>query len=183
MADIIKYSFDSIDEIATRLKRGEVGIFPCDTIYGICASTNEKNAERIYAIKNRPQSKRFIILIDKEDLATSPFIVPEELLSLWPNPLTMIVNTKTGDTQALRVPSDPFLQKLLPLSGPIFSTSVNLSGSPSLLSFSSIFPVFENRVDFIVEKDDEESGMSSTLVDVTKKPYRVIRQGAFKFNL
>lgn len=183
MADIIKYSFDCIDEIATRLKKGEVGIFPCDTIYGICASVNKANEERIYSIKNRPQAKRFIILIDKEDIASSPFIVPEELMSMWPNPLTMIVNTKTGDTQALRVPSDPFLKKLLPLSGPIFSTSVNLSGSPSLLSFSSILPVFENRVDFIVEKEDEESGMSSTLVDVTKKPYRVIRQGTFKFDL
>lgn len=167
--------------MATRLNRGEVGIFPCDTIYGLCAKVSEENRERIYAIKNRPESKRLLVLMDSSSLSSSRLIVPEDIASLWPAPLTVILPTEDGDTLAVRVPDDPFLSSLLPLTGPIFSTSVNLSGSPALQSFSEIFDVFSERVDFIVRKDFLGKGMSSTLLDATKKPYRVLRQGSYVY--
>lgn len=180
-AAIIEYSLDNVPKIAERIKRGEVGIFPCDTIYGICASVSEANAERIYSIKERPQSKSFIELMTKADVIKRGLEIESDILDRWPAPFTAIARNPEGGTTAVRVPSDPFLQGLLALSGPIYSTSVNISGERSLLSFEEIFPVFASRVDFIVKHESLVPGKSSTLIDITSKPYRILRQGEYCF--
>ena len=71
MADILPYSMASAEEVGERLRRGEVGIFPCDTIYGLCGRADERIAERLYEIKRRPASKSFITLMDKSQLIDS----------------------------------------------------------------------------------------------------------------
>ena len=180
MAEIIDWNDVVIDDISARLQRNEVGIFPCDTIYGICAKVSEETRERIYEIKERPESKRLLVLMDKDSLEREGLLVPEEIASLWPAPLTVILPTAQGDTLAVRVPDDPFLSALLPLTGPIFSTSVNLSGSPALTSIVDIIPAFKDKVDFIIEKKDIKGGVGSTLLDATKRPCRILRQGAYK---
>lgn len=181
-AEIIDYKTENIPLIAERLKRGEVGIFPCDTIYGICACVCEESAERIYEIKHRPQSKSFIELMTKSDIDRRGLMVDEELLSRWPAPFTAIVKNSEGSTTAVRVPSDEFLQGLLKLTGPIYSTSVNYSGEMSLLTFDDILPVFEDSVDFIVRHPSLVPGQSSTLINAIEKPYKVIRQGKYQFD-
>lgn len=178
MAKIIE--LENIEEIASRLKRGEVGILPSDTIYGISAIVSDEAMEKIYEIKERPQSKRLIVLSDKSSLSSLNLIIPSEILDLWPSPLTVILPTKDGDTLGVRVPKDGFLSSLLPLTGPIFSTSVNISGQPALESFEEILPLFSDRVDFIVKKEKVTHSKSSTLLDGTKKPCRVLRQGEYK---
>lgn len=181
MADILNYSENIAKEVGERLKRGEVGIFPCDTIYGICSTATDENADRIYQIKERPQNKSFIQLMTKECLMESKLLVPEDLLSRWPAPFTAILSHENGSTVAVRVPSDDFLLSILSISGPIFSTSVNISGNPSLQDPDQIIEIFSDRVDFIVVNRALVSGQSSTLIDATKKPYQVIRQGAYHF--
>lgn len=181
-AKIIDYKAENIPYIAELLIKGEVGIFPCDTIYGICACVNDANADRIYEIKQRPQAKSFIELMVKEDIVNRGLKVDEELIKRWPAPFTAIVFNSEGTTTAVRVPSDEFLQKLLKMTGPIYSTSVNYSGQMSLLTFDDILPVFEESVDFIVRAPKLAPGQSSTLINATEKPYKVIRQGAYIFN-
>ena len=171
---------DDIEETVERLKRGEVGIIPSDTIYGISSIVSEENMDRIYEIKERPQSKRLIVLSNKESLSDLGVIVKEDILSLWPSPLTVILPTKNGDTLAVRVPDDKYLSSLLSETGPLFSTSVNISGKPSLETFEDIYPVFSEKVDFIVRKENIVKGESSTLLDATKRPCRIIRQGKYK---
>ena len=56
MAAIVEV--ENIEETVKRLKNGEVGIIPSDTIYGISSMVNEEAMERIYEIKERPQSKK-----------------------------------------------------------------------------------------------------------------------------
>lgn len=177
--DIIGYSLETAAEVGRRLSEGQVGIVPCDTIYGLCGRADEERAERIYQIKRRPHSKSFITLMTLSQVGEAGLAVPEDILSRWPAPLTAIVAGSDGTTHAVRVPSDPFLQKLLAVSGPIFSTSVNFSGEKSLLTFEDILPVFQDQVDFIVEAKGMGGGMASTLVDATCAPFKVLRQGAY----
>ncbi len=179
MAAIIDYNPYHAYEVGERLKGGEVGIFPCDTIYGLCGRVSEETASRLYEIKRRPASKSFITLMSLEDLLSSSLTVPEDLLSRWPAPLTAILLDSDGSTKAVRVPSDPFVQSVIAVSGPIYSTSVNFSGEKSLLTFSDILPVFSSSVDFIVNDPETKGGMASTLIDATVKPYKIIRQGSY----
>lgn len=167
-------------EVASLLLDGKVGILPCDTIYGLSAIANEATADEIFQIKRRPQSKSLITLMSLEAAAASELDIPDDILSTWPAPLTAIVNGKDGATHAVRVPADSFIQRVLAISGPIWSTSVNFSGERSLVTFDDIYPVFNNIVSFIVrKKESKDSALPSTLIDCTVHPYRIIRQGAF----
>lgn len=180
----MRYEFSKaggdIEKAAELLNQDEVGIVPCDTIYGLTARVRAENAEKLYEIKRRPQSKSFIHLMSLDDLKRSSLIVPKELYDVWPAPLTCILASEDGlSTVAVRIPADDYIQALIALTGPLFSTSVNFSGSPSLIGYEEIKKAFSSLVSFMVRADREGAGMPSTLLDVTKKPWRVIRQGAF----
>ena len=168
----------NIDLISDLLSSDKVGAIPCDTIYGISARVGSVNEERIYEIKRRPQNKSLITLMSMEDLRASSLDVPEILFSIFPAPLTAILRGRDGLTHAVRVPADPFMLRLLEKSGPIYSTSVNISGERSLLSFEDVLSVFDGTLDFIV-KGEGGKGSASTIVDMSQKPYRVVRMGAF----
>ena len=114
-----------------------------------------------------------------DQVVENGFSVPDDILSRWPAALTAIVFGPDGKTHAIRVPADSFVQDVLAISGPIFSTSVNFSGEKSLLTFDDILPVFSDSVDFIVNAPLIKGGMASTLVDATSSPYKVLRQGSY----
>lgn len=178
-ASIIEYSLENAKDVGNRLKNKEVGIFPTDTIYGMSAIVGKAGEERIFKAKERPENKHLIVLMTASQLLESNLVVPMDLLSKWPAPFTAILKTKKGDsTVAVRIPDDAFLLSLLSISGPIYSTSANISGSPALNDFESIYKTFSDKVDFIV-KGEPKVGVSSTLIDATKEPYAVLRQGSF----
>lgn len=181
-SDIIEYSIAVIPEIGERLKKGEVGIFPSDTIYSLSGIVTDSVRYRIFSIKDRAPSKSLIVLMNKAQLKESGYLVPDDLFLRWPAPFTAIVDRSDGTTVAVRVPSDLFLQDLLPLSGPIYSTSVNISGESELRTFDDIKSVFDGKVDFIVNDPTFSPTGSSTLIDATKKPYQIIRQGIYVFS-
>ena len=181
-AMIIEYGSDSALLCGKLLKEGMVGIIPCDTIYGLCAMKCEESKERLFEIKNRMHTKSFITLLTEKQLLETDLVFDSDLLSLWPNPLTAVLASRSGGTDAVRIPSDPFLQAVLPVSGPIYSTSVHISGLPNMNYFDEILPVFGDKVDFIVRSSFEKPGIPSTLIDATKKPYQVIRQGSFRLD-
>jgi len=171
------------EKVAALLEKGLVGAIPCDTVYGFSAKAIAETAERIFALKKRPKNKSLIMLTTKEDLRKSNLVVPEKLYSVWPAPLTAILMGGDGVTHAVRVPSDKFLSELLPLSGPIWSTSVNVSGEAPLNTYSEIMGKFSGEVDFIIKKDGNAKALPSTIVDFSSKSYKVLRQGSYLIDL
>lgn len=170
----------SVEDIARMLNEGAVGVIPADTVYGISARADEKSAERIYEIKQRPKSKSFIMLTSISLLRKSDLHVPQELYSVWPCPLTAILAGEDGQTHAVRVPDDEFIQALIEKTGPLWSTSCNVSSQPGLMTYDEIVAVFPSSFDFIVRKRDEDvHALPSTMIDCTQRPFRLIRSGAF----
>lgn len=172
---------DAAEKTAELIVKGGLGVLPCDTIYGFSALADRAGAEKIYAVKKRPQNKNLIMLMTREQAENSTLEIPRSIISLWPAPLTAIVRTAEGTTQAVRVPSDDFALSVITLSGPVWSTSVNISGEPSLLHFDEIQERFSGECDFMVRKAEESSSaLPSTIIDCTASPWRVIRQGAYE---
>jgi L-threonylcarbamoyladenylate synthase len=159
-----------------------VVIMPCDTIYGIVGLAPASEA-RIRALKGREQ-KSFLQLIASADWLArfSDLQLPTGLAALWPGPLTLIVPARSAPgTVALRVPDDPLLRKLLQeLDQPLYSTSVNRSGEPPLWRIPDIAEAFEELVDLLVDAGDLEGRLASTILDVTARPFRILRQGALE---
>ena len=158
---------------------GGIVIMPCDTIYGICGVVPVSES-RIRELKERDAEKPLIRLISDLPMLAKVGREPEDrrLLSYWPGPLTIVVPGLGDDTVAVRIPADDFVLRVVKRSGPIYSTSVNISGKPHLNRTSEIVEQFEDRVDLIVDGGDFSDRLASTVVDSTASPNRLIRQGA-----
>jgi len=170
---------DTIDKLASVLKDNGTAVIPCDTIYGLSAVYGSGEA-KLKALKGRDANKPFLVLATLKQAKELAVDIPSEILNVWPAPLTVILNCVYGGTIAIRVPADSVLQSLLCVLGkPIYSTSVNMSGEPSLLDFKSVCERFEDKVDVVVKGPDSQGTVASTLIDATSRPFKLIRQGAF----
>lgn len=181
---LLNKSNDYIEETVSVLRNGGVAVLPTDTVYGFSACTDIPETDgRIRKIKGRAETKPFIQLISKPEdlfLFTSD-IIPEKLLSFWPGPLTIICsdNREEGKTTAFRCPGDEWLRKIIEKCGcPLYSTSVNRSGSPVLGKILEIQKEFEEEVDLIVSDGDSVSSVPSTIVKIEKGKIVVLREGA-----
>jgi len=168
-----------LDALVEALGSGAVVIMPCDTIYGFLGVAPETEG-KIGELKGR-QGKSFLRLIP--DLQWLPRYssqdLPSELKSYWPGALTIIFRAKKTGTVALRMPDDPLLVQVMRRVGKaLFSTSVNISGKPALWRIDDICSAFESRVDLVVAAGDRSEGVPSTIIDITEKPFRLLRPGA-----
>lgn len=172
------------DDIALKLAADmlaseKIVIMPCDTIYGILGLCPETEAT-ITRLKERPPDKPYIRLVAEVDALQeiSTVEIPRELLDILPAPLTLVVPDSRGIGVGVRVPDDGRLQEILRMvRRPLFSTSVNKSGQPALWKASDIIRVFGPEADLILDGGDLPGGIPSTILDITVKPCRILRQG------
>jgi tRNA A37 threonylcarbamoyladenosine synthetase subunit TsaC/SUA5/YrdC len=54
---------------------------------------------------------------------------------------------------------------------------MNLSGSEPLNNLYDIIKNFESEIDYLVTNEEKHSNISSTIIDVTKEPFVVLRKG------
>ncbi len=164
--------------LAELLSGGGVAIMPCDTIYGIVGPAPGSEA-RLRELKGRGEKSFLQLIAGRQWLARfGDLDLPESLAAYWPGPLTLIFPVGQGSV-ALRVPADPQLRALLErLDRPLYSTSVNRSGQPALWRIAEILEQFEAAVDLVVDAGDLPGRLPSTIVDLSRRPFRVLRQGA-----
>lgn len=185
----LKSNYKTSEFCINSLINGNVVIIPTDTVYGFSSIVDENlnTAEKIRKIKGRAETKPFIQLIaNPQDIKKyTDDDIPQEILSAWPGPLTIIVNSKkSNETIAFRCPGDKWLRDIIEKCGkPIYSTSVNRSGSPILDTEDSIKAEFEKEVDLIVLDGDKKNSLPSTIIKVEEGKWTVVRQGEVKINL
>ncbi|MBT5856024.1 L-threonylcarbamoyladenylate synthase [bacterium] len=179
---------NSIVEVSTALQNGQVGLFPCDTIWGIIGTL--ATADTIRNIKQRSKQSPFICLIPStKHLATVSLPIATEyeteLNKWWPGPVTIIApkspsipNTVTAGKSsiAIRVPKFQPLNELLnQLNAPLISTSANISGTSHPLSISDISPELLDACGFIYDACEPGSNTPSTIIDCTSYPPKTLR--------
>ena len=169
-----------LDEATQFLRAGEVVVIPTDTIYGFAA--NALGREKIYLLKQRPKSNPLVLFVDSVT-ALEPFIkeIPpggKELMEAhWPGPLTLVLPAKDEPTLAIRIRDHPLVLELLKKTGPLFVTSVNISGTPPLKTATEIESVFGE--DFpILDGTVPEKGEPSTILSYKEGFWEIDRIGA-----
>ncbi len=175
---------DSVPDILKILNNSGIVIMPCDTIYGIVGVAPDSE-NKIRTLKGRAEEKPFLLLIKKEWVYRFTKIeIGSYFLNLWPAPLTLIVPGLDGYSKAIRVPDDNRLQNILSeLNKPLYSTSVNRSGYKNLSKSDDIEKEFGSKVDLFVNEGDLNSGLPSTIIDISKKPYKMVREGACSIDI
>ena len=183
---------NNFENISRTSLTSKIIAFPTDTVFGIGAIINDLvGIDKIYELKERDSSKPLAILAGSiEDIL--PYIEKptEELLNImkkhWPGALTIVfkktdkvpnVVTRGLDTVAFRIPNNPDALKLLSITGPLATTSVNKSGEAPLNTFEAIEDMFGDKIDYLYTKNYPSSNVSSTIIDVTGEEIKVLRQG------
>ena len=154
------------------LRNGGLILYPTDTVWGIgCDTTNADAVAKIYALKNRNESKSMIILVAEEDdivdyvkrdrIPYFDFIkgINKPVTVIYNNAVNLPANLINSDGSiGIRVVKDPFCQRLIKAFGkPVVSTSSNISGYPPPLIFADIDVSIKNGVDYIVAYRQEET--------------------------
>lgn len=163
------------------LKEGGIILYPTDTIWGIgCDATNEEAVAKVYAIKERADTKSMLVLIHTEALLPSYITtVPDiawELIEAAIDPLTIIypggknlAKNLMGQDQSIgiRVTKDDFCSRLISrFRKPVVSTSANLSGQTSPANYLEIDESIREKVDYIVNwrQDDYTTAKPSSII-------------------
>lgn len=153
------------------LKSGGLILYPTDTIWGIgCDATNEDACQRIFELKERPENKSFVLLVDGFPMIER--FIPEfsevcyDLVDAASKPMTIIYPNAKGLAKSvlaedgsvgIRITKDPDCLRLIrAIRKPLVSTSANISGQPNPRRFSEIDSKIVAGVDVVVEKRMDE---------------------------
>ena len=184
-------SFNFVD-ILPLLEEGSPLIFPTDTLPAL--GIIPKYSNKLWDIKKRPLSKPLILLgSDKEQLFE--FILPaakEDALKMaheyWPGALTMVLPgigikkdllNKNSNTIGMRVPNNYLARELLRESGPLATTSANLSGQEPVLTAEEAFSEFPKVPLLGPVPWPKPSGMASTVIEWDSPgEWKILRKGA-----
>ena len=192
----IDESFETAIDIARELfLNGSIFIYPTDTIYGFGGNPfNEIAIKKISEVKGKHNWRRYIFLISDIEILKSYADVNSEryldfLLSIWPNPISVILKLKKkyqqllrSETGAFRIPNHRFCYKLISeLKMPLISTSVNRTGNEPMNDSSIIIQEFLSEVDAIFYSDKKSFFEASTLIDLTGEEPKLVREGRIKF--
>ncbi len=191
-------STDEIEYAAKCIREGGLVVFPTETVYGLGADAmNEEALVNIFKAKGRPVDNPLIVHIsDISSLDVIADDISEEAKLLmdkfWPGPFTMIFKKKACvndvvtaglGTVAVRFPSNKIALELIEKSGGfIAAPSANLSGSPSPTSIVHVTDDMMGRCDCIIDDEGCEIGIESTVLDVSKNVFKILRPGAVTFD-
>ena len=179
---------------AELIRAGALVAVPTETVYGLAANALDPAAvERIYAVKGRPAVKPLSLLVEGaaalerwcEDVPKAAYTLAERF---WPGPLTLVLRSKPeipdivragGETVGLRCPDHPLTLQLLRETGlPLAAPSANPSGAPSPKTAGEVLDYFAGEIAAVIDGGPCGVGVESTVFDLSRTPYRVLRQGA-----
>lgn len=186
-------------EAADAMERGEVVVYPTDTVYGFgCDAENVEAIKTIKSLKVRDSAKPLSVIMENVEMIKQYVhfdAEKEKIMSrLLPGKFTIVLPLKgsrrlppelTGGSSNLgvRIPDYDLTAAIGRAFGkPYVSTSVNVSGEPPEIWGIDIVNKYQKhalRPDLIIDAGKiSETPTASTVVDLTGKQLRITRTGA-----
>jgi L-threonylcarbamoyladenylate synthase len=202
MAMIISQcSLSVLRQSAEKLRAGDLVAFPTETVYGIGADAENKDAvARMYQVKNRPSGHPVIVHIaELNDVDYWAQEIPEYAINLmrdfWPGPMTLLLKRRevagdflTGAQEivGLRIPANSLALGLLnefkAVGGKgIAAPSANRYGAVSPTTAEAVsqeLSEFLSPNDQILDGGACLVGVESTIIDCSSENPKILRPGA-----
>ena len=189
---------DHITKAGKILRQSGIVIFPAKCLYGVAANALDEAAiKKVFHLKQRPWNNPVLVLIpDRKRLPDLVTAVPDEAWALmdafWPGNITLVFEAKKHIVKRLtagtgkigiRIPSHPVAKALVEyLDFPITGTSANLSGQGGCSRVEQLPSAMIDQADFVLDAGKLKGGIGSTIVDVTRTPVTIIREGEITAN-
>ena len=202
MAMIISQcSLSVLRQSAEKLRAGDLVAFPTETVYGIGADAENKDAvARMYQVKNRPSGHPVIVHIaELNDVDYWAREIPEYAINLmrdfWPGPMTLLLKRRevagdflTGAQEivGLRIPANSLALGLLnefkAVGGKgIAAPSANRYGAVSPTTAEAVSQELSEHLspnDQILDGGPCLVGVESTIIDCSGQNPKILRPGA-----
>jgi L-threonylcarbamoyladenylate synthase len=176
------------------LKKGEIVVYPTDTIYGLGADIFDIDAvKKVFIIKNRPFDNPLSIAVcnigELEKIAILNEATRKLAKKFLPGKLTLILNKKkiipdivTAGLEkvAIRIPDNRVTLKLLSEFGPLTATSANIHGKKTPVIIKDVIMQFKKGDISSYINIGKLEGRPSTIVDATDKNVKILRLGAIQ---
>ncbi len=182
----------SLDRAVEALRSGGVVACPTETFVGLLADALDPAAvEAVATLKGRAEGAAIALLlpsIDALSLVAEPLPPFARALAErhWPGPLTLVVRSRPGlparivrdGTVGVRVPGpSPALDLVRAYGRPLTATSANLTGEPPARVAAELPEAIRRGVSAELS-GASPGGRPSTILDVSRYPPVVIREGA-----
>lgn len=183
-----------IAEMADAMRRGEIVIYPTDTVYAIgCDALNNGAVERLCALKGVDPRKQTLSIVCADISQASAYARIDNrafqmLRRYLPGPVTFILPAATTlpkvfkgrHTVGVRVPDNPIAVALATeLGNPLLSMSATVDGDdPAEATVpEAVELAYEDKVSIMIDGGESGGGLS-TVVDLTESDSpSIIRQG------
>jgi len=185
-----------IAAIARRMLKGEIIIFPTDTIYALgCVVGQKKAMERIIKITGKKEKQTNLSIICRDQSMVSDYTMPIDnhvfraMKKCLPGPYTFILSGNkevqkyfkgTKKEIGIRIPDSEILQTILEeLGKPIISTSLNKEDviQPYFTDPEDMASHYQHTVDMMID-GGYGSYEGSTVINTTDGDLEIIRAGA-----
>lgn len=181
-------SVDVIEQVVDELLEGQVVAFSGDIMLALVAdAANPAAVERLREAVPDADERRLSILVHStsqlKHLVRADLDPLEPLLDeLWPGPLTLVFNAGAGLGRqlvrdgkiAIRLPSDNISLALLSMLGrPLAVTSWDEPGGMATLTQK-----LQGLLGVAIDSGETPAPQVTTVVDLTKTPWKVLREGA-----
>ena len=195
-----RYDKADLDQAVEVLRAGGIIVYPTDTICGIgCDTTNAEAVRKIYALKQREDSKSMLVLLDApgklqgyvRDIPEAAWMLLEAsepeadsdskpLTIIYPNARNLASNLIAKDGSiGIRITSELFSKALCErLKRPIVSTSANISGHPSARFYHEIEQEILDGADYICRfrREDDTPHQPSSIIKLDANgTFQIIR--------
>mgnify|MGYP005840194835 CR=1 FL=1 len=174
------------------LRNGQVIVYPTDTLYGLGADIfNDEAVKKVFKIKKRGKNKPLPVAVanikELEKIAIIDEISKHLIKTFLPGKLTIVLKKKDNvsdlvtcglDKVAIRIPNNKIALYLLSKFGPLTATSANIHGEKPPININEISLQLRFSDIAVYIDDGVLDGKPSTIVDMTLKPFKIIRKGA-----
>lgn len=186
---------EGIDEAVEVMASGGIVLYPTDTLYGLGVNALDDVAvDLLYSVKGRDYGKPTSICLPGvahvREVAYLNQKNMEVLNTHLPGPYTFIVPKKPIISDKLtasksgigiRVPNNK-IAKTLSQKFPITTSSANISQMPTHTKPQKILKQIKKQIDLTIDIGPLNNG-ESTVINLTQKKPKIIRQGTAKFPL
>ena len=176
------------------LEKGDLVIFPTETVYGLGGdATNKEAIKKIYNLKKRPETNPIICHFRDIEQVNQNFKISKIdslLINLfWPGALTLILQKKSSslisssvsnnsDLVGCRIPNHPIAIELLNnLKFPIAAPSANIATRISSTHYNHISENLRKN-SFILKSGSSPLGLESTVLQTFNDKIEILRLGS-----
>jgi L-threonylcarbamoyladenylate synthase len=188
---VLKATKNNTMKAAQVVRGGGLVIYPTETVYGLgCDPFNFQAVKRILEVKgnrNKPLPVLVASITDAGKVALISQNGKKLAAKFWPGPLTMVFPKKQAlsyvvtfglNSVGLRIPDNEVVLQLLRMCGGLLvGSSANRTGEEPPRRVKEMSNELKTMVEVVLDGGPTAQGVPSTIVDLTQKKPRILREG------